>query len=951
MNKLTKLLITISILLSTLGSHPVFLDVYAANVPSTNLITACGPNKYSVDKIIGYDNFQNVACYSETEFSLAYNKMLEIAPNSVIRHDSSDSPLNIVAADRAVAYSMNFTYLEQDTLNLYSDKDLSTYYTYINQSNTLYYYDTYIIGNATTVKPENLSVLIEINGAKGYVRLKGVDIIPMIYVENRVDLTKDDLYNNTLNVGNSWYVAYQTRNSDGSFKSDAIRPNISYYIVAPLSNKLIPKSPSCPFSNGDLVLYTDTATGSFCRSVGKAPSWLTAGKYYSKNGIDFYYDMDLTNPVLNNGVEGKHYNYFSYLPLRSKTNYTAIELNNYLKSILNTADQEKSVIFGNEQFFIDAQNIYGMNALLILALGIQESDYGRSTYAQLPANIKTGTLVKNPTTLEIVQIKDSSSGNFRNMTVKEYCTLDNKNTYIDEFGSLRYCLGRNNIFGYGAVDSDPNNAAAFISLEAGINEHMGINLRYYLDAMNSNQYSSSIGNKGVGINTRYASDPWWSVKIASIAYQIDRYLGLKDYDNYQLGILKNDVNRDFYSDASLATKLYSINSQASTYTVVLKEQVGDKYKTQASNPIDSSNNIIISLPGSHLKPVNWSPSLAYKPSNVKEIYNWDTSVEYKTISSFNLINTSKNPIGVSTGTDNLIIYTSKLEWNDNSLIVKGYAALRNTNMNNDQTKHILKFTDMKDNSNTYEFNLNLSTPEFPINFLNGYDYSKAWFEGNIDISNIVPGYYKIEVNTSTNGVNSISELSNTDRTAPKPLTKKIGDSNYKFIFNNTAKMRYELYIEKGLDYVLQNKQHISRFYPIAFLDSFSIVDGVFTFEGIAYQIGNVTNQASSVDQKLILLSMDGTQTVYELNESTGKYNYSNGGNDYSFAWFNNIVDLTTLPIGEYKLFIINSSNNNIDSIEIRDYLKFGMYESSYNGRKYSLIADSVLKDRLTLKIE
>ena len=80
MNKLKYLLFILTLVITTQGNTPIFLDVFAANEPSRNLTTDCGENMYSVDKIVGYDNFQNVACYSETEFKQAYDKMLENAP-------------------------------------------------------------------------------------------------------------------------------------------------------------------------------------------------------------------------------------------------------------------------------------------------------------------------------------------------------------------------------------------------------------------------------------------------------------------------------------------------------------------------------------------------------------------------------------------------------------------------------------------------------------------------------------------------------------------------------------------------------------------------------------------------------------------------------------------------------------------------------------------------------
>lgn len=942
MNKLLKLFITFSLILTTQGFSPIILDVYAANVPSTNLVTACGDNKYSVDKIVGYDNFQNIACYSETEFSVAYQKMLDNAPNTVIRHNSSESPLNIVAADRAIAYSMNDTYLQQDTLIIYADQNLTTQYTYINQANSLYYYDTYVVGTGSNVKPSNLSVLIEVNGAKGYVSLKGIDIIPMIYVENRIDQTVAEPNKDT---SNSWYVAYQTRKSDGTFSSQSIRPNISYYIVAPISNSLLPKSPSCSTSNGDLVLYTDTATSSFCRSVGKAPAWMPAGKYFSTNGIDFYHDIDLTNPVLEDGVPGKYFNYFSYLPLRSKTNYTSTELNNFLKSVLtSTTEQEKSVIFGNEQLFIDAQNSNGMNALLILAMGIQESNYGRSTYAQLPANLK-GTVVYNSDTGALIP----------NTTVAQFCTQYPNGKYKDEEGLIRYCLGRNNIFGYAAYDSDPNNAAAFASLEVGIKEHMGRNLRFYLDAMNNNHYSSSIGNKGVGINTRYASDPWWSVKIASIAYQIDKYLGSKDYDYYQLGILKNDVSRDFYSDYTLGTKIYSINQKASTYTVLINEQSGDKYKIQSTNPIDNTSSIIVSPAGPNMKPVNWTPTLQYKYSNITEPYDWNTSFEYIDSLNIELINVSKKPITIVKTTDDLLSRIEDFKWNDDGTVhIKGLSVLNNTSMPFvETTTHSLIFINLY-TSEEFIFDLTVLPTEY--NNYNGKTYKSVGFESNLDLNEIPVGSYLIKLKTTSNGVTGLTNFSDPSIN-PFILENKITDGVLeRFVFDSWNFMTYHYIKQNNLESFTVSPKLPTKYMSFAKIQTFTVneTQGL-VFKGVSYINGSNMGQDDIKSGKIILINFDDLTQIpltYDVQFSTGAYDPSIQEYNYQYAWFENItpIDLTTLPSGNYKVHIYINSNGIEDIAEIRDFSFSGNVDIT-EFRNTKLNINNVERRDVYLKIE
>jgi beta-N-acetylglucosaminidase len=139
--------------------------------------------------------------------------------------------------------------------------------------------------------------------------------------------------------------------------------------------------------------------------VGLAPEWLADGKYYSPDGIVFYTDVDLTNPVTVNGQVMRHYNYYAYTNLRSKTSYTAEELDLYTDYYMaaNKYDPSLSTMVGAGANFVSAQNLYGMNALMIYAMGALESGFGRSAYAQNPANLN-GLIVKDYATQALVAI-------------------------------------------------------------------------------------------------------------------------------------------------------------------------------------------------------------------------------------------------------------------------------------------------------------------------------------------------------------------------------------------------------------------------------------------------------------------------------------------------------------------------------------------------------------------
>ena len=77
-----------------------------------------------------------------------------------------------------------------------------------------------------------------------------------------------------------------------------------------------------------------------------------------------------------------YYNYYQYLPLRSKTVYSAAQLNEIINSkaagykMSNTGD-----------VFTNYQNTYGVNALIAVGIAANESAWGQSGIAQEKNNL------------------------------------------------------------------------------------------------------------------------------------------------------------------------------------------------------------------------------------------------------------------------------------------------------------------------------------------------------------------------------------------------------------------------------------------------------------------------------------------------------------------------------------------------------------------------------------
>lgn len=222
-----------------------------------------------------------------------------------------------------------------------------------------------------------------------------------------------------------------------------------------------------------------------------------------------------------------YYPYYQYLPLRSKSNLSGDDLDSAFEELATSGE---SAMEGNGDLFVAAQEEYGINALLLYAMAAHESAWGTSYYA----------------------------------------------------------LNRNNLFGWNAIDSDPNQASSFASLSQAIDEHAGYNLRKYTDIYNPLFFGTHLGNKGSGLNVKYASDPYWGMKIAAIAYSIDKENGTVDYGEYEFATV-SEFDAEFRSTSGkrLFTAQYGPYYQEAFTVIVLAEE-GDETLVQSPNPLSGS---------------------------------------------------------------------------------------------------------------------------------------------------------------------------------------------------------------------------------------------------------------------------------------------------------------------------------------------------------------------------
>lgn len=216
--------------------------------------------------------------------------------------------------------------------------------------------------------------------------------------------------------------------------------------------------------NGSLVHYIYRNGNYEKYTYGVAPAFLSPGqKYYSLDGDTF--------TTANGATVGEAYQYFNVLSLRTKTNYTAEELNAYVAQNYPTSPLKDLGAALKE-----AEATYHVNALYILAKAANESTWGTSAKAK---------------------------------TLK-------------------------NLFGVGVYDSDPNSGQAYPSFKDSIMYFAKKVSTEYLTPAGKFYYGAIPGDKHWGVNVKYATDPYSEQKVAGIMYRIDKALGQKDWLKYQI---------------------------------------------------------------------------------------------------------------------------------------------------------------------------------------------------------------------------------------------------------------------------------------------------------------------------------------------------------------------------------------------------------------------------------
>ena len=425
-------------------------------------------DNYEVLETKTNDEYEIALAYSDGSYYFVgsannYEEAIQILENTPLpMSEDSIIPViinrngQVVYSTNAMAYILNTS---NATVNIHTTSALNNAFTYVNQA---------YVSDIPLIETTSNAAKIQVSGYTGWVRsnfdnetLSDIRIVPMNQVTNP-----------------SYYI------SEGGI--------LYHYISKDLTG-----------NNGYKI------------AIGASPSYLSENtRYFSYDGNYFYNGSNIENGLNavvndlkcgnNNNAVNKNnpfYLYYQYLPMRTKTVYTAAQLDNYI----NAKTQSNSKLRGIGQALKDAEEKYGINALIILGVAINESGWGTSTIAQQ----------------------------------------------------------KNNLFGIKAYDSNTSAADVFATPGDSVIEFAKNYMsKGYTNPADWRHFGGLLGNKSLGTNVKYASDPFWGEKAARYAFDVDLYLSgnnvktLIDTNRYKIGMYtsSNEVKN------SSGSTLYKIDN-------------------------------------------------------------------------------------------------------------------------------------------------------------------------------------------------------------------------------------------------------------------------------------------------------------------------------------------------------------------------------------------------------
>ena len=907
MKKFSRFLIALLIAFATIQVVPI----KAQGISDTTYPMLQNEKKFEVALVEPSGNFNLLSAYDS--FDEAKKVMKESGDNAVVRAKDANKQTKIIAMNSGVAYSCIWDRVATISLNSVSSNATG----YMSSYRQINYIETESYsGNGSGKVRANLG------GFECTVDLASVELIPYVYVDRQIAVhLADDLY---------------------------VKPNIASYTVVQNGNyrDLVYTAYSIYATDGS------EAPAVINTAVGPAADWMETGKtYYSVDDVNFYNNRNMTDRV------GVYYNYYQFMPLRTKSSIPASVYNGYLQK---KGYGSNSVLYNTGEAFIQAQNDYGVNALMVFAQACLESAYGTSNYART----------------------------------------------------------RNNLFGLGAYDSNPDNAYSFSSVYECLKLQMGYYLRNYFYADSSLFFGAHYGNKGSGVSVKYASDPYYGLKISSIAYEMDKYANnysgnLIEYNSNTSGVINTYQARVLVTPGGRCTYTTEYrNGYQLNNTVAIIGEEGDYYKIQSDNYLNTDGTCLNVFENSDVRTYDWDHNTAYILKSEVDIISSNTIIEKPEEELVKIgevtVNVSKLRIrtapsaGASfvtycdegktydvysitsgdgftwyqigrnqyiadngtwvtytangeekpaepeapsdTGTYEMMSSVSKVAYNQDytSLHVEGRAFLTGIDSTDvSAVSHVIMIENLEDGT-VRGVQATTSCAETPVNLYDGHTYSAVNYSADVDLAQLQDGDYALKIQVTNNGYrderylisNRIAALENIEN-GNGTVTKVYPNS----IYSN----RFEISITHDrIDYSVINKPTAK--YSSRSLKNVNFADGFLTFNGYAYIYQASMSEEDHPHYQILLQDENGNILSYDTENYGGGTDYASVlgyENSLSFADYKASINLNELPEGTYRMYIVIANDTYKDIEELYSYRFNEAMEYSVNGKNIRISTSNV----------
>ena len=837
--------------------------------------------KYELAKANTDDSLTKVGCYPD--YNTAKNKMDELDDNSLVILERANNVTKVIDAKYALVYldrGDKVTYL-------YSNSNVNSTLTYMDNYSGYGAPDAAYLG----LNYSNKAAKIRIGGVTGWVKNNEYTIIPINWVKSS---------------------SYYKINDSG----------IYHYYAKDIENS--------GYSQYSIMIDTK-------------PNGYNNGTYKSFDGTYFYNDfISMIDDYRTNkhdkaiNKDNAYYNYYQYLPHRSKTNYDIDDFDSYIRNVLGFKGSlygkyltnNNSVMYGTSEYYLFAEKMYGANALSIFSLGRHESANGRSSIA----------------------------------------------------------YNKNNIFGHNAVDGAAySSASGYLDVRSSIYTHgYGYVNNLYARVGSSTYNGSHFGNKNTGMNVMYASDVYWGEKAASYYFAFDRENGYLDRDYYQLIV---STYSDVHARVAPNTKsniAYTIK-KANIPFIVLDEVKGETvggndiwYKIQSDSNISNDGKIISG--NSSWPEYNWNGVVYVHSNYFKKIneakkedgtYNKPIDVTKDVNESKITTNADKTKYTPEVGllkNDTDFYYSSTLTNKKGTLKKNSYVVILEKIENNNETSYLV-ITDYGKVQKSWISSANVKLVKKDLlkvsiseakgtisvldkingtNVFNVYNGSfipivdkttsgsKTYLKVQYKISDeIAYGYVDSSLSNisyTIDNINAVPIITVTDKeifinegfdpmegvtgsdtedgditknikiVSNNVNTKKVGNYEVKYSltdsFGNTVTKTIKVNVVKrttsnalfmfnGLKHIENNKFNFSGFIAISGMDNKNITQELI-----------FVNESTKKEYKFNLTTW--TDYPYEMTNVDDKMAY-----DYKKGWFNTTIDLAkeTIPNGNYNIYV------------------------------------------------